>query len=616
MPLRRVLVECAVLSLQDSCVLYPYCKGCFSRIDTDSADTRLYCSKCGYSCARSLLDYRYRLSLRVARGSSLFGVTVFGNSLNQFFGIHASGLQRLVEDKTGPSEALSKSTLLVKAVEECFIGKHFIFGIKVTDSDNEPWVGRSTSSNSMAQLIATQMILPKPAGLRGCTVLIYFEAILQKAAEAKLSTTDAFKYAKLQREALWPVPDNSQTSEFTDEKFCSSDFLPLPLSRPHRLDSSLSPTPPWQQTLGLITSSAEQEERSQDDTNNPPFMEKDVQSSTPAKAWLGLSPTPHKTTRLTLPVMDFTTPDITKSILTACQEEYPLSESLTEFLKAKNTQDKLSLELADHVKCVDKSQVDTSQANYVCNKHNETKIVSSIEPNEGSEDEQSESGAYNCSADLFSNSPRMDLSPAAFGNSPFQDVCFPLPTFKGLIHKQPVDTYSKPLSEKADLFLTPTNQKAEQGKHSLRKSFQLGTSFDFIPVSQSTPAEKGNCVQSNLRTKYVRKCTKENILNGGNQATHHFCVTPTSRCKKTNKRGDGLCLNSRIHKRRSSSVGNNNRDSILIVPPTPADHHKTLFKPESKFDCKLYECAVEENELCSNADEDCDWSRDLFSDSV
>uniref|UniRef100_A0A3B3ZS19 Replication factor A C-terminal domain-containing protein n=1 Tax=Periophthalmus magnuspinnatus TaxID=409849 RepID=A0A3B3ZS19_9GOBI len=504
MPLRRVLVECAVLSLQDSCVLYPYCKGCFSRIDTDSADTRLYCSKCGYSCARSLLDYRYRLSLRVARGSSLFGVTVFGNSLNQFFGIHASGLQRLVEDKTGPLEALSKSTLLVKAVEECFIGKHFIFGIKVQ---------------------------------------IHFIARQQEPSEG-------LKYSLRALFLGWDV---------------------------------------------LLA---------------------DVQSSTPAKAWLGLSPTPHKTTRLTLPVMDFTTPDITKSILTACQEEYPLSESLTEFLKAKNTQDKLSLELADHVKCVDKSQVDTSQANYVCNKHNETKIVSSIEPNEGSEDEQSESGAYNCSADLFSNSPRMDLSPAAFGNSPFQDVCFPLPTFKGLIHKQPVDTYSKPLSEKADLFLTPTNQKAEQGKHSLRKSFQLGTSFDFIPVSQSTPAEKGNCVQSNLRTKYVRKCTKENILNGGNQATHHFCVTPTSRCKKTNKRGDGLCLNSRIHKRRSSSVGNNNRDSILIVPPTPADHHKTLFKPESKFDCKLYECAVEENELCSNADEDCDWSRDLFSDSV
>ncbi|XP_055015709.1 DNA damage-induced apoptosis suppressor protein [Boleophthalmus pectinirostris] len=603
MPLRRALVECAVLSLQDSCVLYPYCKGCFSRIDINSADTRLYCSKCGYSCARSLLDYRYRLSVRVAHGSSLFGVTVFGNRLNQFFGIHASGLQRVVEDKTGPLETLSKSTLLVKAVEECFIGKHFIFGIKLTESDNEPWVGRSTSSNNMAQLIATQMILPEAAGLRGCTVLTYFEAILQKAAEAKLSTTDTFKNPKLQREPLWPVPHNSQTSEFTNETLCSSDFLPLSLSRPQRLDSLLSPTPPWQQTLGLITSSAEQEERSQDENNSLSFVEKDVQSSTPLKAWLDFSPTAHKTTGLTLPVMDYSPQDITKSIMTACQGEYPLSESLTEFLKDKENQpqDKLSLELVDHVKCVDRSQ-----AKVVCNKHNERIIASTIETSEGTEDEQSESGVYNCSADLFSNSPSMDMSSVSFDNSPFQDVCVPLPTSKRLIHIQLVDTSSQDvLSKKADLLLTPNNQKVEQDKHNQRESFQLGTSFDFIPASQSTPAEKGNCDQSNLRARYLRKCTKESILNG---------VTPSSRCKKTNKLRYGLWLNSKFYRCRSSSFGTNNTDSTLIVPPTPADHHKTLFEPESKSDSELSE-RVDENE-CSNAEEECDWSRDLFSESV
>ncbi|KAK7913129.1 hypothetical protein WMY93_013340 [Mugilogobius chulae] len=197
MSLRRALVECAVLSLQDSCVLYPCCKGCFSRIDIDSSETRLTCSKCGYSCARELLEYRYRLSVRVARGSCLFGVTIFGNCLNQFFGIHATGLQRFVADKSGYVDALSTSALLVEAVEECFIGKHFIFGIKITENDTEPWLGRPTGSNKMAQLIATQMILPEAADLRGCTVLSYFEEILHKTGEAKHCTTAK---AKLQEE--------------------------------------------------------------------------------------------------------------------------------------------------------------------------------------------------------------------------------------------------------------------------------------------------------------------------------------------------------------------------------------------------------------------------------
>ncbi|XP_072321633.1 uncharacterized protein ddias [Eucyclogobius newberryi] len=587
MSVRRVLVECAVLSLQDSCVFYPSCKGCFSRIHTDSTGARLSCSKCGYNCARSLLDFRYRLSVRVARGSCLFGVTVFGNCLNQFFGIHASGLQRLVSDKTGPLETLSKSTLLVKAVEECFIGKHFIFGIKVTQSDHEPWVGRSCGSNNMAQLIATQMMLPEAAGLRGCTVLSYFEAVLQKAAEAKLSTTNIFNNAKLQRESLWPIPHNSPTSGFTNDTFCSSDFLPWSLSR-SPLDSSLSPTPPWQQSLGLITSSAEQDEMSQD-VSNSPVIKKDVQSSSPFKAWLGLSPAVHKTTGLTLHKMDYSTPDLTTSIF-ECQEEYPLSESLTAFFKDKNTQP--SLGPGDHqdIPVV----LDGSQAGDVCERQNDSKLASTIEAKESSEDEQCESGVYNYSADLFSNSPRMDMSAETFDKSPFHSVCFPLPTSEGHLHTQPC--IQQPLSE---ICSTPNYQKLEKGER--RESFQLNENVDFIPASQSTPAEKENSIQSNLSNKYMRKYTKENSRN---QAT--LCVTPRSRFRKPDKLGYDLRLNSRICKRRSS-FGIDNIDDT--VPPTPAKLSKAPLKPESPSVCKLSDCAIEENE-------ECDWSRDLFSDSV
>lgn len=53
MSVRRALVDCAVLSLQDSCVFYPCCKSCFSRIDTYQLNTttrylkkkiKLFCS--------------------------------------------------------------------------------------------------------------------------------------------------------------------------------------------------------------------------------------------------------------------------------------------------------------------------------------------------------------------------------------------------------------------------------------------------------------------------------------------------------------------------------------------------------------------------------------------
>lgn len=38
MSVKRALVDCVVLSLQDSSVFYPSCRGCFSRIDVEQPD--------------------------------------------------------------------------------------------------------------------------------------------------------------------------------------------------------------------------------------------------------------------------------------------------------------------------------------------------------------------------------------------------------------------------------------------------------------------------------------------------------------------------------------------------------------------------------------------------
>ncbi|XP_068169948.1 DNA damage-induced apoptosis suppressor protein [Antennarius striatus] len=255
------MVDCVVLSLQDTCVFYPCCKGCFSRMDAENQDSRCRCSRCGYHCVRDLLEYRYRLSLRVTRGGSLFGVTVFGACLNPFFGIDASALQRLVENYDGPVEASTRSTLLITAVKDCFIGRRFIFSIKVSEKENWPWLSspvvNESSRKDRAQLIATKMILPKAPGLAGCTIVSYYQGLLQKAVERERGSN-----SRSPSTSLLLIARHSPASSFNSGTLCSSGLSPQPLLRFHDQDCSLTHTPPWQQSLGLVTSSAEQEDSS------------------------------------------------------------------------------------------------------------------------------------------------------------------------------------------------------------------------------------------------------------------------------------------------------------------------------------------------------------------
>ncbi|KAM6943513.1 uncharacterized protein ddias [Xenentodon cancila] len=257
MSARRALVDAAVASLQDTCVFYPSCQDCLSRIDAGERDKKRFtCSRCGYRCVRDQVGYRYRISLKVIRDTSIFGVTVFGNSLNQFFGIHASGLQRLV-DSDQPAEQLLRSKLLVKAVEDCFIGRHFIFGIKLSGSGTGPLFPCPVSNGrrTTEQFVASQMILPTARGLTGCTVVAYYQMLLQKASEY-----DPSRISRLPATTLLHSPDHSPTSSFSTSTRCGWSPLSQSLLRlPEHQDCSLTHTPPWEQSLGLVTSSAETE---------------------------------------------------------------------------------------------------------------------------------------------------------------------------------------------------------------------------------------------------------------------------------------------------------------------------------------------------------------------
>uniref|UniRef100_A0A8C1RZZ5 DNA damage-induced apoptosis suppressor n=1 Tax=Cyprinus carpio TaxID=7962 RepID=A0A8C1RZZ5_CYPCA len=164
----RALVSCTILSLQDSCFVYPCCKGCLSRLIQESK--RAICGRCGFTCDLQNVDYRYRLSFNVSRNQDIFGVTIFGGCLNPFFGITAGGLQRCIDlEKTEGTHTVQQ--LLVKAVEDCFIGKCVIFGLKV------PHNVAKTSSLS-GQLVACQIISPCES-LMGCTVIAYFKNLLR-----------------------------------------------------------------------------------------------------------------------------------------------------------------------------------------------------------------------------------------------------------------------------------------------------------------------------------------------------------------------------------------------------------------------------------------------------
>ncbi|NXY54501.1 DDIAS protein, partial [Callaeas wilsoni] len=124
------LLAASVISVQNSCFIYPACKNCFSRLILDSR--RFNCPKCGCTGEAKDASYRYRLSLKIADTNDLFDITVFGSCLDPFFGVTAENLQRYIQDfnqLSGETNTDTSTRSLVLAVETCFIGKRFIFGV-------------------------------------------------------------------------------------------------------------------------------------------------------------------------------------------------------------------------------------------------------------------------------------------------------------------------------------------------------------------------------------------------------------------------------------------------------------------------------------------------------
>uniref|UniRef100_A0A803VCA0 DNA damage induced apoptosis suppressor n=1 Tax=Ficedula albicollis TaxID=59894 RepID=A0A803VCA0_FICAL len=182
------LLAASVISIQNSCFVYPACQNCFSRLILDSR--RFSCLKCGCTGEAKDASYRYRLSLKIADTNDLFDITVFGSCLDPFFGVTAENLQRYIQDfsqLSGETNIESSTRALVQAVETCFIGKRFIFGVKgFTREDG----GHSAASSilqkcsrinrSRRNLVACQ-IFPPNAAVTGFTVIGYLDRLLQSA---------------------------------------------------------------------------------------------------------------------------------------------------------------------------------------------------------------------------------------------------------------------------------------------------------------------------------------------------------------------------------------------------------------------------------------------------
>ncbi|KAJ1065714.1 hypothetical protein K5549_007709 [Capra hircus] len=190
---RRKFLLASVLALQNSSFIYPSCQKCFSRIILVSK--RSNCPKCGSTGEAENAIYRYKLSLKVAESNKLFGITVFGSCLDAFFGLTATGLHRYIQDPSEIPETLGSDTtqnLLTKAVETCFVGQNFVFG--VTNFENQHGNGSGSSNFSeqcsdrkrvVKALIACQIIPPDPSVV-GVTVIDYFRRLLQLSAVRKL----------------------------------------------------------------------------------------------------------------------------------------------------------------------------------------------------------------------------------------------------------------------------------------------------------------------------------------------------------------------------------------------------------------------------------------------
>ncbi|XP_061670503.1 uncharacterized protein ddias isoform X2 [Syngnathoides biaculeatus] len=552
-------------------------------MDVEHQDTaRSRCSKCSYSCLRDHLDYRYRLSLLVTRDTSIFGVTVFGSCLNPLFGVPATQFQRLLENSDVPPEGSTRSKLVAKAIEDCLVGRHLVFGIKVRDSQWCPWSGDrhqgASGSKEMAQFIATQLIFPKAAGLGNDSVLGYFRLLLRKAEERRQESNDPEKSCAIPTTPPSRIPQDSQASSFNN--ITLSRVFPHSLERSQRHDDSLTPTPPWQQSLRLITSSAEQEReetdyRTRDDDrptakeqkwntffDTPPFS-----PCSPARNVPNAPTRDHLTPSLPLlvnkPLVSDCQPDDSLVLRSLVWEELPFSESLTAFL---NDEDKYfettQNSLPNKAACTDNPPGSKSFAGVV-----NTEVL-----NEDSEQ------VYNCSLDLF-----------------------------GISSVEP---------HKEDVELQMCVKKAHKIPSGNIKSYYPQCP-DFIPSSQSTPIVR--------RTYPSPSCSQRLSFT----TPKNFLKRP---CRKRCFAIQGGIVTGKTPREHDTPLSQGVDDYVVphTSPEFKVENDHSQEETQSYLSkakrCEVARCETEteldqtSNEMTANGstckDKTCDWSRDLFSDSV
>ncbi|XP_072898022.1 DNA damage-induced apoptosis suppressor protein [Hemitrygon akajei] len=239
---KRSFVAASILCLHDTCFLYPACQKCGSRLFINHG--KFQCPKKDCLSIVQNVNYRYRLSVKVAEKCEIFNITVFGSCLEPYFGAAAGFLHRYCEafkkDLQEPEEERVQD-LLVQAVEHCFVGRSFIFGVKTSKSQTSvlsfsPSTLQSTTRKNKCKkhLIACQIAVPNTT-VYGCTVINYYKKLLDSIRPKDLSSTS--------------VLSASPASPFISIDQSTPKFNSL--SGSTQLTGTSQLTNPWQQDFAL-----------------------------------------------------------------------------------------------------------------------------------------------------------------------------------------------------------------------------------------------------------------------------------------------------------------------------------------------------------------------------
>lgn len=104
--------------------------------------------------------------------------------------------------------------------------------LQLSDTERMPWVGVAATKGSRSaekiQVIASQMIPPKAPVLGGCTVVSYYQILLQKAAECEVGFAESSKLCGPQHTAPLLIRHHAEAGSLEHD---ASGFCRLSLQR-------------------------------------------------------------------------------------------------------------------------------------------------------------------------------------------------------------------------------------------------------------------------------------------------------------------------------------------------------------------------------------------------